>query len=100
MKRILVVEDEPAIAIGLRDSLEAEGHAVEVVSDGVEAETRAREGGFDLILLDVMLPGRDGFSICRILHGGRERSASCHNHPRLVRIAAATFARWPVPCLR
>ena len=53
MKRILVVEDEPVIALGLRDSL--------------EAEARAREGGLDLILLDVMLPGRDGFSICRNL---------------------------------
>ena len=67
MKRILVVEDEPVIARGLRDSLEDEGHSVEVVSDGVEAESRAREGGFDLVLLDVMLPGRDGFSICRNL---------------------------------
>ena len=67
MKRILVVEDEPVIALGLRDSLEAEGYAVEVSAEGVDAETRAREGGFDLILLDVMLPGRDGFSICRNL---------------------------------
>ena len=67
MKRILIVEDEPVIALGLRDSLEAEGYAVEGSTEGVEAETRAREGGFDLILLDVMLPGRDGFSICRNL---------------------------------
>ena len=67
MKRILVVEDEPVIALGLRDSLEAEGYEVEVSAEGVDAETRAREGGFDLMLLDVMLPGRDGFSICRNL---------------------------------
>ena len=67
MKRLLVVEDEPVIALGLRDSLEAEGYEVEVSAEGVEGETRAREGGFDLILLDVMLPGRDGFSICRDL---------------------------------
>jgi DNA-binding response OmpR family regulator len=67
MKRILIVEDEPVIALGLRDSLEAEGYSVEVAAEGVEAETRAREGGFDLVLLDVMLPGRDGFSICRNL---------------------------------
>ena len=67
MKRILVVEDEPVIALGLRDSLEAEGYAVEVAAEGVEAEARAREGGFELIVLDVMLPGRDGFSICRNL---------------------------------
>ena len=67
MKRILVVEDEPVIALGLQDSLEAEGYAVEVAAEGVEAEARAREGGFELIVLDVMLPGRDGFSICRNL---------------------------------
>jgi DNA-binding response OmpR family regulator len=67
MKRILVVEDEPVIALGLRDSLEAEGYAVEVAAEGVKAEARAREGGFELIVLDIMLPGRDGFSICRNL---------------------------------
>jgi two-component system response regulator VicR len=67
MKRVLVVEDEPVIALGLRDSLEAEGYAVEVVAEGVEAEARARQGRFELIVLDVMLPGRDGFSICRNL---------------------------------
>jgi len=67
MKRILVVEDEPVIALGLRDSLEAEGYEVEVAADGVAGETRAREGGFELVVLDVMLPGRDGFSICRNL---------------------------------
>jgi DNA-binding response OmpR family regulator len=67
MNRVLVVEDEPVIALGLRDSLEAEGYAVEVVGDGVEAEALARDGRFDLILLDLMLPGRDGFSICRNL---------------------------------
>jgi DNA-binding response OmpR family regulator len=65
MKRVLVVEDEPVIALGLRDSLEAEGYAVEVAAEGVEAEARAREGGFELIVLDIMLPGRDGLSICR-----------------------------------
>ena len=67
MKRVLVVEDEPVIALGLRDSLEAEGYAVEVAAEGMEAEARAREGGFELIVLDIMLPGRDGFSICRNL---------------------------------
>jgi DNA-binding response OmpR family regulator len=67
MSRILVVEDEPVIALGLRDSLEAEGHQVEVADDGVEGETRAREGSFDLVLLDVMLPRRDGFAVCRNL---------------------------------
>jgi two-component system alkaline phosphatase synthesis response regulator PhoP len=67
MTRILVVEDEPAIALGLEDDLKMEGYEVEVVRDGRTAARRGREGGFDLILLDVMLPGKDGFEVCREL---------------------------------
>lgn len=67
MKRILVVEDEPGIALGLEDDLKMEGYDVEVVGDGAVASRRAREGAFDLILLDIMLPGKDGFEICREL---------------------------------
>ncbi len=67
MKRILVVEDEPGIALGLEDDLAMEGYTVEVVGDGLAASRRAREGNFDLILLDVMLPGKDGFEVCREL---------------------------------
>ncbi len=65
MTRILVAEDEPGIALGLEDDLSMEGYQVEVVADGSVAVRRALEGGFDLILLDVMLPGKDGFDICR-----------------------------------
>jgi DNA-binding response OmpR family regulator len=65
MARILIVEDEPGIALGLRDDLELEGYDVEAVADGITASRRAREGGFDLIILDVMLPGKDGFDVCR-----------------------------------
>ncbi len=64
-ERILVVEDEPTIATGLRDDLELESFIVEVVDDGSEALRRILEGEFDLILLDVMLPGMDGFDVCR-----------------------------------
>ena len=67
MTRILVVEDEPAIAFGLEADLTAEGYAVEVVADGETAVKRAREGVFALILLDVMLPRKDGFEVCREL---------------------------------
>jgi DNA-binding response OmpR family regulator len=67
MKRILVVEDEQAIAFGLRVDLESEGYAVEIESDGETALARAKAGAFDLILLDVMLPRKDGFDICRDL---------------------------------
>ena len=73
MSRILIVEDEPGIALGLEDDLKIEGYEVEVVSDGNAASRRAREAAFDLILLDVMLPGKDGFEVCRELrrHGVR-----------------------------
>ncbi|MFC2156617.1 response regulator transcription factor [Acidobacteriota bacterium] len=63
--RILVVEDEPTIATGLKDDLEIEGFTAEVVDDGLDALQRILEGEFDLILLDVMLPGMDGFDVCR-----------------------------------
>jgi len=65
MPRILVVEDEPGIALALEDDLTMEGYQVEVASDGPSASRRAREGKFDLILLDIMLPGKDGFEVCR-----------------------------------
>jgi two-component system alkaline phosphatase synthesis response regulator PhoP len=65
--RLLIVEDEPAIAVALEDDLTLEGYEVSVVHDGIEALRRAREGAFDAILLDVMLPGKDGFEVCREL---------------------------------
>ena len=65
--RILVVEDEEAIAEGLELNLGLKGHEVEVVGDGDTALERAREPGWDLIVLDVRLPGTDGFEICQTL---------------------------------
>ena len=67
MPRILIVEDEPGIAMALEDDLTMEGYDVEVVHDGPNASKRARKNQFDLILLDVMLPGKDGFEVCREL---------------------------------
>jgi DNA-binding response OmpR family regulator len=67
MTRILVVEDEPTIAVGLHDDLTIEGFDVEVVSDGDTGARAALRESFDLILLDVMLPGKDGFTVCRQL---------------------------------
>jgi two-component system alkaline phosphatase synthesis response regulator PhoP len=67
MKRILVVEDEPSIAMVLEDDLRREGYDTETASDGDTAVRRAISGGFDLILLDVMLPKKDGFEVCREL---------------------------------
>ena len=67
MTKILVVEDEPGIAFSLESDLEAEGYQVAVVGDGLEAVHRASAEPFDLILLDVMLPHKDGFEVCREL---------------------------------
>lgn len=67
MARILVVEDEPGIAAALAYDLQLEGYEVEVAGDGEIASERGREQGWDLILLDVMLPKRDGFEVCREL---------------------------------
>ena len=74
MKRILVVEDELAIATGLQDDLETEGYSVEVARDGGIGSIKAARGEFDLILLDVMLPGKDGFTICRELRAAGSRT--------------------------
>jgi len=63
--RILIVEDEPAIALGLRDDLELEGYRVEVADNGNAAVDLACAEPFDLILLDVMLPGKSGYDVCR-----------------------------------
>jgi len=73
MTRILVVEDEPAIAQALEDDLTLEGYQVVVVRDGRVAVKTALEEPFDAILLDIMLPGKDGFEVCRELrrHGSR-----------------------------
>ncbi len=71
MTRILIVEDEASIALALEDDLRREGYQVEVVADGETASRRARSEEWDLILLDVMLPRRDGFEVCRDLrHAG------------------------------
>jgi DNA-binding response OmpR family regulator len=68
--RILIVEDEEAIALIIRDVLRAEGHSVEVAGDGTTGLQRALEEPFDLLLLDVMLPDLSGYEICS---GVRER---------------------------
>jgi len=70
MARILVVEDDPAIALGLEDDLSLEGYEVAIAKDGAAGVSRARDEHFDLVLLDVMLPKKDGFEVCRELRRG------------------------------
>lgn len=65
--RILVVEDEPAIQRGLCDVLAYHGHAPIGVADGDAGLREGLKGGFDLVVLDVMLPGRSGFEVCEAL---------------------------------
>ena len=65
MARILVIEDEPEMQRGLRDNLEFEGYDVIVIGDGKKGLETIREKKFDLLLLDVMLPGMSGFDICK-----------------------------------
>jgi two-component system alkaline phosphatase synthesis response regulator PhoP len=66
-KRILLVEDEPGLVLTLTDRLSAEGYEVAAALDGVSGLARATGEAWDLILLDVMLPGRGGFDVCRDL---------------------------------
>jgi two-component system, OmpR family, alkaline phosphatase synthesis response regulator PhoP len=65
MARILLVEDEPALVITLRDMLQGEGYNVESSTHGLEAKNRILRESFDLVILDVMLPGMNGFEICK-----------------------------------
>ncbi len=67
MPRILVVEDEPSLALGLEDDLKLEGYEVVVARDGEAATKQALAQPFDLIILDIMLPRKDGFEVCREL---------------------------------
>jgi len=65
LARILIVEDEPSIALALESDLRLEGYDVEVARDGEDALGRVRGAPFDLMLLDLMLPKKDGFAVCR-----------------------------------
>jgi two-component system alkaline phosphatase synthesis response regulator PhoP len=67
MPRVLVVEDEPDIALGLEEDLTRHGYDVEVARDGEAAVRRGREQQWDIILLDIILPYRSGFEVCREL---------------------------------
>jgi two-component system, OmpR family, response regulator len=65
--RLLVVEDDAKLARALQRGLQREGYAVDLASDGDEGLEQASENEYDVVLLDVMLPGRDGFAVCRAM---------------------------------
>ena len=72
MKRILIVEDEPQMRLGLKDNLEFEGYDVDFAEDGGSGLQHILEQSYDLIILDVMLPGMSGFDVLR-----RAREGGC-----------------------
>jgi DNA-binding response OmpR family regulator len=74
MPKILIVEDEPDIALGLQEDLARHGHETHVAPDGETAVRCGREERWDVILLDLMLPGRDGFDVCRELRRSRVKT--------------------------
>ena len=67
MKKVFLVEDEPGLVLTMTDRLRSEGYQVEHSADGLSALERATSESFDVILLDVMLPGANGFDVCRDL---------------------------------
>src|SRR6476646_10268756 len=72
-KRLLLIEDEPGLVLTLTDRLKSEGYDVQAASDGPSGLERATRERWDVILLDVMLPGASGFDVCRDL---RQRGVS------------------------
>jgi DNA-binding response OmpR family regulator len=73
MTRVLVVEDEPNLAFALEEDLRTEGYATTVTGTGPDALAAAARESFDLVLLDVMIPGKDGFDVCRELRRSGHR---------------------------
>ena len=67
MAKVLVVDDEKLIVKGIRFSLEQDGMEVDCAYDGIEAIEKAKANEYDVVLLDVMLPGHDGFEVCQTI---------------------------------
>jgi two-component system alkaline phosphatase synthesis response regulator PhoP len=73
MRRVLIVEDDPDLGFGLRTTLEIEGYTADVAEDGLQGLRRAREDRPDLVILDLMLPGMDGYRVLRTLRAEGNR---------------------------
>jgi two-component system, OmpR family, alkaline phosphatase synthesis response regulator PhoP len=69
MRRVLIIEDEPGLVMALTQRLTSEGYTVEAASDGEQGLARGASAPFDCIILDLMLPQKSGFDICRDLRG-------------------------------
>jgi len=66
-ENVLVVDDEEHLALGIAENLEQEGYQSAIARDGIEGLAHIRGGSWDLVILDVMMPGKDGFEVCREL---------------------------------
>lgn len=107
--RILLVEDEPNAARMLAKGLREEAYAVDVVGDGERALELAQSNDYDLIILDVMLPRKDGFQVCQDLRAAgcavpvmmlTARDATVAIHCKRRRSTLTTFwMKWRVPAL-
>ena len=71
-KKIIIIEDDADINNLIAYNLKKEGYAVEQVFDGLEARNKLRNGQFNIVILDLMLPGIDGFDICKDFKGSRD----------------------------
>ena len=91
--RLLVVEDEVRLAEGLKRGLEAEGFAVDVAHDGTDGLWLARENRYDAIVLDIMLPGMNGYQVCRTLRDEGDLDADPHAHREGRRVGPGRGAR-------
>jgi len=67
MHKILIIEDEPNMRVGLQDNLEFEGYEIECAEDGEEGLEKIKNGSYNLILLDVMMPKLSGFDVCKTI---------------------------------
>ena len=96
--KILFAEDDRKVGKHVKDALTAEGYAVDWVDDGHEALWLAENYHFDLIVLDIMLPERDGISILRQLRRSGTRSQFCFS-PRAAKCRIAPLAWMPAPTI-
>jgi response regulator RpfG family c-di-GMP phosphodiesterase len=76
--KVLLIKDDRKIAAAVRRGLEAEGFGVDISADGAEGEWLATEGSFDLIVLDIMLPSRNGYQVCANLRQAGVWTPGCH----------------------
>lgn len=95
MKRILIIEDDKGIAELERDYLEANGFAVDMAFDGDTGEKKALQEAYDFIILDIMLPGRDGFQICRTIREAKDIPSSSYRPARKTSTRSAAWASVP-----